>query len=79
MSLLSFFNRYRPEAVGELSKISLGDALFDVAEQEKAKNLSPILTIESGVLSGTHVVTEEIALTDVPESLKPRTSAVAGR
>ncbi len=79
MSFLSFFNRYRPEAVGELSKISLGDALFDESKQEKAKHLSPILTIESGVFSGTHVVSDEKAPTDVPKSLQPRTPAVAGR
>ena len=54
-----FFKRYRSEEIGELSKISIGDALYDEAKRNAVKDLSPIVTIESGVFSGTHVVRDE--------------------
>jgi hypothetical protein len=56
---MKFFDRYRPESVGDLTEVSLGDAAFDRETQRRAERLSPVVTIESGVFTGTHVLRED--------------------
>jgi hypothetical protein len=58
---MKFFDRYRPEKVGELTEVSLGDAAYDPDAQRRANQLSPVVTIESGIFTGTRVVREDAA------------------
>jgi hypothetical protein len=55
----AFLRRYDPDTIGELSKISVGDAFYDPARRAEVAHLSSVFRIEAGPFTGVHIIRDE--------------------
>ena len=57
--LRAFLRRYDPSTVGELSKIGLGEALYDPVKRQEAAKYSSAFTVVNSPWTGTHIIRDE--------------------
>jgi hypothetical protein len=54
-----FLRRYDPETIGELDKITMGEALYDPQKQAEVAHLSAVISIAQGPFYGVHIIRDE--------------------